>query len=183
VKKIWVLILLISLGLNLGLGMRLIRIQGQVPCGPDSIALGEVPGPDGVPAKNDTISWRKLAGKRLDRLAAHLNLTPQQKEIFAQTRAEVGSRMMVRRSEMQEARNELLELVILESTPPETLRRSFLDLAARQAEIDSVISEVLLQELEILDPDQRVQYLKMLPMNQRGHAGMHNRGRGRRGAN
>lgn len=180
-KKLWVLILLVSLGLNLGLGLRFLQNKEYCPQVPEVMSRGKGSGKGWEPSHSDTTAWRKLAGRRLNRLASHLNLTPEQKEIFAKSRADVGKRMMIRRSEMQIARTELLGLVADESTPQETLRRSFRDLAARQGEIDSVITEVLLLELEVLDQDQRIKYLDMLPMNQRGHPGMHGRGRGQRG--
>ncbi len=179
-KKVWVLVLLVSLGLNLGLGWRLLQNRGQCPSlilpGPNA----EVSGKGWRTSVSDTSSWHKRAGRRLDRLARHLNLTSEQKAVFAKTRAEVGSRMMARRGNLQEARAYLLELVVDESTPQETLRHSFRELAVIQSEIDSVITEVLLQELEILDQDQRLLYLEMLPMNHRNHPGMHGTGRGRR---
>jgi len=180
VKKLWVLILLISLGLNLGLGVRLLSDRGEMPNGTVKKGCEVNSTLDCAPAGKESTSRAQLAERRLERLASHLGLTPEQKKIFAQTRAEVGSGMMIRRGEMLSAKTDLLDLVVDESTPPEMLRRSFRELVNRQAEIDSVITEVLLRELEILNPDQRVQYLKMLPMGHRGPAGMRGRGRGHR---
>jgi len=179
VKKIWVMVFLVSLGLNLGLGLRLLKNQGQVPPCDEEVVREKPYGRDRRHSPGDTTVWRQMAERRLDRLANHLNLTADQKKVFAQTRAEVGNQMMVRRQEMHSSRTHLLDLVSDESTTPETLRHSIMDLAARQSEIDSVITEVLLKELEVLDADQRILYLDMLPMNNRGHAGMQGRGRGR----
>ncbi len=180
-KKIWILILFVSLGLNLGLGLRLLQNREPTSGYHETGGWGKVSAQGGAASDSDTTHGRKMGHRRLDRLAKHLDLTPEQKKTFAKTGTEIGKRMVVRRSEMQAARAELMELVTNESTPPEILRSSLRNLAARQAEIDSVITEVLLLELEVLDPDQRRQYLDMLPMNHRGPSGMRGRGRGHRG--
>jgi len=182
VKKGWVLLLLISLGLNFGLGLRLTRLG-------DPVAPLPAGGPDGPgwqehaagrwqrPAPTDTTAWRQFMGRRIDHLAARLDLRPEQIARFQATQKSTGRLMRGKRHELWQIRIRLRELMTAENIDGAAVRQAMAEMGRRQAEMDSLAAETVLGELEILDPDQRSNYLDFLPDGAGRHAGRGRRGR------
>ncbi len=177
-KKGWVLLLLISLGLNVGLGVRVVR-QGQE---------GALPGRgiDGTerlvgqrwerPAPSDSTAWRQFMGRRVEHLARRLELRPEQIVAFKAAQQMTGRPMRRKRREMSLTRTRLQELMATADVDRPAVRHTMARMAQMRAEMDSLTAETMLGELEILDSDQRAKYLDFLPDG----AGRH-RGRSRRG--
>lgn len=179
-KKGWMFLLLISLGLNLGLASRLVR-PGQEAA---------LPGPGGGagggprwerPAPGDTTAWRQFMGRRVDHLAERLELSPEQVVHFRETHRATGQAMRLKRREVSQARKMLGELMAAETIDRPAVRRAMAEMGRRQVAMDSLAAETLLGELDILDPDQRVRYLDFLPEGPSRHSGRGRRGRDLKG--
>lgn len=167
-KKGWVLILLISLGLNLGLGIRL---------------LGERGGPGGrgeIRQDRDSRRWKnrwaerdsaariQMHSRRLDRIGDELKLSPQQRASFGRVHQETGGLLMRQRVLISEKREALRSLVADEGINRESIRAIIAELGQEQAVLDSLVAETMMQELDILEPGQRARYLEMLSFEGRG---------------
>ena len=170
------ILLLISLGLNLGLASRLVRPGQQV-------ALpGSGGGPQGGPrwerpAPGDTTAWRSFMGRRVDQLTRRLDLSPEQVERFKAAQSQIGSPMRHKRRELFQTRAHLGELMAAEIVDRAAVRQAMAEMGRRQAEMDSLAAETVLGELEILDPDQRVRYLDFMPDGSSRQGGRGRRGR------
>lgn len=170
-KWILALILCLSLGLNVGLGLRLAgRDSGEDPFPPPS--LGE------DPAVDDTV-WQRRLERRFDRLAAVLKLGPEQRAAFRELHAEGADRMQRRYREVAAGRRRLLAQVTAGDVDTDSVRTVMADLSRRQVALDSLAADRLLRELEILTPDQRREYLRLLPLDRFGGPGR--KGHGPRG--
>jgi Spy/CpxP family protein refolding chaperone len=167
-KRLIVLLLLVSVGLNVGLLLKT-RDAG----GPPAVREGRWRQERALrPAFDDTSGWREVIARRLDRMADRLDLTPEQREAFAAAQEAAGRQMRERRRLLSTAQQRLRELTADGSVSTEALRDAMLDLRARQTAMDSLAGEFMLRELEILEPHQRALYLELLPLE-------HGPGRGR----
>jgi len=179
VKKGWMLVLLISLGLNVGLGLRMVR-QGH-----QAALLGQGAGGSQQrggqrwerPAPSDTTAWRQFMGRRIDQLTLRLDLRPEQVDAFKATQQKSGRLMRQKRRELFQTRTRLQELMVGEGVNRPDVRRMMVEMAHRQVQMDSLAAEILLSELDILDSDQRVKYLDFLPDGPGRHQGRGRRGR------
>ncbi len=174
-KKGWLLLLLISLGLNLGLGMRLVR---SGPGNPPPIGNARWGGPDGKPrwerpAPGDSTAWRRVMGRRMDHLARQLDLSPEQLDHFREAQGVTFRRLQAPRRALLRARTQLRDLMAAEKVDRVAVRRAMAELGRRQAVVDSLVAETVVGELQVLDPDQRLRYLDFLPI-----AAGHGPGRG-----
>ncbi len=178
-KKGWMFLLLISLGLNLGLGLRLVRLdQPATEFGPGSPGWSGRGGLHGQrPAPGDTTAWRRFMGRRLDHLADQLDLRPDQMANFREAQGSPGRPLRQKRRELGQARLRLRELMTEEVIDRAAVRRAMKAMGRQQAEMDSLVAETVLGELEFLDPDQRLRYLDFLP--DRAGRGSGHGGRGR----
>ncbi|MEN8006182.1 MAG: periplasmic heavy metal sensor [Candidatus Krumholzibacteriota bacterium] len=179
-KKGWVLVLLISLGLNLGLGVRLLGDRGGADRCPDSRLVGEIRGPRGRWAKQDSVARKKMFTRRLERIADALGLDPEQREVFREVHMKTGRMLMQKRVLIAEKRGLLHTLVTSERIDQDGIREAIAELGRQQAVLDSLVAETVLQEMEILEPGQRARYLELLPFDKGG--GGPRRGPGGRGA-
>jgi len=116
-------------------------------------------------------------GRRIDHLTERLALSPEQVEIFQAAQATTGRVMRQKRREMAEARIQVRELVSVPTIDRESVRRAMVKMGRQQAEMDSLVAETLLNELEILEPDQRTRYLEFLPAGEGQRPGRGRRGR------
>ena len=177
-KKVWVLMLLVSLGLNVGLGVRLLR-RGDLPGSIDrqdgrregrSWSRGERPAP------GDSTAWRRVMGRRMDHLTGQLALRPEQIAGFRAAQQASFQIMRTQRQLVVQARSHLRELMTAAEIDQPAVRLAMAELGRRQAAMDSLAAETVLGELEVLDPSQRVRYLDFLP-----DSGGRRAGRGRLG--
>jgi Spy/CpxP family protein refolding chaperone len=86
---------------------------------------------------------------------------------------------MRKREIIAEKRMLLRDLVGSPEIDREGVRAAITELGQQQAVLDSLVAETVLQELEVLSPDQRERYLEMLALEGSGRGGL--RGRGSRG--
>jgi Spy/CpxP family protein refolding chaperone len=179
-KKIWVLVLLISLGLNLGLGLRMFTDRGR-PGERRGHTRGEQTHRfQGHWADRDSVSRHQMFNRRLDRMADALGLDPNQREILGRVHAETGRLLMRKRMVIAQKRDLLQDLVTSEVVDQDRVRAAIAELGQEQAVLDSLVAETVLQEMSALNPDQRGRYLEMLSFEKDGPGGM--RGRGGRGS-
>lgn len=177
-KRFLWLILLLSLGLNLGLGWRLVAHPGHEGFsegrrfGPAGGRRGSGPaadpgGPnfhDGTrPAPGDTTAWRRIMQKRLDRLAERLELNEQQYAVFQESQ-EAGFRDFENlRQRVDVAQRRLFALTAAEDPDPQTIRDAVADVRLFRTSLDSLVTETMLKEMSALDPQQRRRYLEIIP--------------------
>ena len=179
-KKGWVLVLLISLGLNLGLGLRLLGDRGGSDGRRDSRQNREFRGSHGRWADQDSVARKKMFTRRMDHIADVLDLGPEQREVFREVHMKTGRMLMQKRVLITEKRDLLHALVTSDSIDHEGIRGAIAELGQEQAVLDSLVAETVLQEMDVLEPGQRARYLELLSFD-KGGAGPR-RGRGGRGA-
>ena len=185
-KRSLLLILLLSVGLNLGLAWRLNEARKSIAPPPD-VPSGEwgagpdvgreAPGPR--TAFEDSTRWKEMAKKRLERVARQLDLSPQQIDALEQLQHEAGLRLRDQRQRVETAKLQLHELVSSGQADSESLGRAVRFMANERAAMDSLVTEMLLDELQLMDDGQRQRYLEMLPLEH----GPHGRGPGDRPGN
>jgi len=160
-KRLWILLLLISVGLNVGLGIQLLGSRAPVPpeSGPRRHAAV------GKQAAADSVGWRRMMNRRMGRLEKELELTPDQAAAFHRIHSDIAHRFAPQRSSVETARGVLHGLMMTEEVPGDELRAAVRDLSRSRATLDSLVTEAILLEMEALEPHQRVKYLKMLPLD------------------
>ncbi len=175
-KKGWVLVLLISLGLNLGLGLRLLGDRPGKDGPPFSGRDGEFRRTGGRWADQDTSVRRKMFAQRMNHMAERLDLSPEQQVVFQEVHRETGRMLMQKRILIGKKRELLHTLVTSDRIDKDGIRVAIAGLGREQAVLDSLVAETVLQEMDVLEPGQRVRYLEMLSFEKEGRAGRRGRG-------
>lgn len=176
-KRGWLLLLILSLGLNVGLFFR--PLLGGPPPRPRFAGASGEPG-GALPGHP---RWDRLAESRLDRLAGKLGLDPTQHEHLAMIRRAGLEPMAGRREAVHRARQALLAAYRADPTDTVAVRKQLAELGAAQARVDSLVAAVMLREIAVLTPAQRGAYLEALPWEgEHPHDGT-GRGAARRGRN
>ena len=176
-KKIWVLVLLVSLGLNVGLGLRLLRGRDYPPDQRPLVSSREGRGSRRPWADQDSLAREKMFSRRLEHIADRLDLRPGQREVFLEVHRNSGRLLMEQKVLIDAERDQLFALVGAADADPERITRGIHELARQQSVRDSLVAETMLQEMEVLDPDQRAKYLLMMsreggrPGGRRGRGG------------
>ena len=192
-KRIGWLVLLISLGLNLGLGYRLLK----QPSSSGDLAREEQEsgsrhwrrqrppeGQEGVPAeemrstRRDSSDWHRIMSGRLKRIADRLELTPDQLAVFKAGHEQNAPLILGQRRLVDQARDRLKTVIAEGEVAPDSVRLAIQSVGREQARLDSLVTESMLREMEVLNPEQRAQYLRILPVFKDWQAG---RGEGRGG--
>ena len=175
-KKGWVLVLLISLGLNLGFGLRLLGDRGE----PDGRRVfgrdGGIRRTPGRWADQDTTARRMMFTRRMERIAKMLDLRPEQREVFQKVHTETGRMLMQKRVLITQKRDLLHTLVTSDEVDQDRIRHAIAELGQEQAVLDSLVAETVLQEMAVLDSAQRTRYLAMLSFEKDGRVGRRGRG-------
>lgn len=160
------LLLLVSVGLNLGLGWALLRDR---PAGSD--------GRDGHPrnaagrawrerpAPEDTAAWRRVMDRRIERLSGRLDLAPDQAESLHRLQLENGPLMHAARQRVESGREAVRAAVGADGFGDGQVRAALRDLRRAQADLDSLAQEFLMQEFAVLTPQQREHYARILPLD------------------
>jgi Spy/CpxP family protein refolding chaperone len=176
VRRIWILVLLASLGLNVGLAMTL----WQRPAAPPDAALAP-PAPDWPepdhPRPEEFI--RDRFAEMNARISEELGLSPEQQEVWRQARERALAGIWRHRLEVRDARRDLHSAMLAEKVDTVAVRGLVRRLTTTQAALDSLVAESFLAELAILTTDQRLLYLERMPWGD--HEGRRGHGRGRGG--
>jgi len=171
-QLVWI-VLFVSLGLNLGLGYRVLsgrQATGDPTLRPDLERRGwTTPGSDRAwrrPSSSvlaDSSGWANMARHRLDRLAVRLGLAGEQRERFTAVHLAAATEIRRQRLALYEARGHLYRLY----TEPEIDRAAVAaaaeEIAVLQGHLDALVADVLFEELSLLDSEQRARYLALMP--------------------
>ncbi len=162
-KRTWLLLLLLSFGLNIGLGYAVLSRRGT-DTDPLSPTLPSYGSGRGV-ALRDSVqgSTEEFWNRRLNRICRRLQLDPDQEKAFRQVRLETLSEIDTRRQEVRQTRRALHLSCLDPETPPDHVRQLVHTLAVAQGRLDSLVTETLLRELALLTPEQRQRYLATMP--------------------
>ncbi len=173
-KKILILVLLLSVGLNIGFGLRFLRDdegnnRGKPGWGArGGLDSGRHGGPGHRGGDRDGTFWRGVMERRLDQVADQLGLADEQAESFKMAHKAAAEKFLAQRILVKEARGRLMAAVSQEDYDTAALRPLIADVGRQQAKLDSMVTETMLQEMEILNEDQRRLYLNILPLNRFG---------------
>jgi Spy/CpxP family protein refolding chaperone len=180
-KRGWFILLVVSLGLNAGLlytqfwGRPGSEESGapEVPIAGESQGVGPVNHPEG---------YRGFIRDRLNRIGARVNLGEGQRGRMSATMNEMMPQILAQRDIVQETQEAIRE----EYLKPEIDRDRVLDLqrqsSVAQARLDSLVTEEMLKETEVLSPKQREGYFELMRWRHQGqHGARMRRGRGRAG--
>ncbi len=182
-KKTWMLVLLISLGLNLGMGFRLWR--DRAPQVPEVTTLAPAGDADGMrPGPPDSLWVKTMITRRMRHMTAALSLRPDQVEAMQKIQQQRGDWIRNRGRRMDGLRARIRSLLSKPTADPAQVRALIHEMGSKQTQLDSLVTETIMGELAILDPDQREMYLRMLPFERQrfGESGRKSRrGPGRGG--
>ncbi len=160
-KKLLVLLLLVSLGLNVGLGLTMLRADRH-PCPPDGPMRPEGGPPPGRGGRGPGEPFgRDFLDKKLRFLDERLDLTDEQIQAFRDLQEGKSAAVLAQAQRVHEARMGLREA----AGHPDTadLRGLISNVGRAQARLDSMITEVMFGELDILTAEQRQKYLGLMP--------------------
>jgi len=160
-KRLPWFLLLLSLGLNVGLGWRALRADRETPR-VEWRRGGRAGGPE-APGH----SGRGHRGQGLERFN-DLDLSEAQRARLEELRADHWEVMADHRRRLDAFRGEmraLFEAPVIDRERLGEVRRRH---ARLQAELDSLVTEHLLRELEVLSPEQRGLYLERMPWRRPG---------------
>jgi len=180
-KRLLVILLLLSVGLNVGLLLRVVNGGDDTPWASDrhgrsgGVAF-ERPGDDGLrPVGSE--EGRPGAGRGRGRRYDGLDLTEDQHQRLSALRGLGREGVVTRREEMHSLFATMQELLLDETIDPAAVADVRLRLNQVRAEVDSLVADHLLMELEVMTPEQREIYLNRMPWERFGR-GM--RGRSKR---
>ncbi len=149
-KRVWVLVLALSLGLNAGLLFMQISERGRKPRHD-----GRSPDPE------------RLVERRLHQLNKHVGLNEEQQKVMEEILREIIPHVVAERSKTLELRNSLVLEYASAEMDPNRIRELARKLSTMQVSIDSLATEGLLREAAILTPDQRRRYAEIMPLRHR----------------
>ena len=177
-KRLLVLALLISLGLNLGLAWRLHQASAprERPVRPFGSRMS--------PAVGDTQAWRERMDRRFAHLVQNLNLDEDQQAAFARHRRQVESDVRAKAAVLEASREARRAEAERRPPDPAAVTAALAAVGRAEAVLDSLVAVNLRTELELLDPEQQSQLLRMLPFERLGAGGGYGhggRGEGRAG--
>ncbi len=128
---------------------------GHRAWGPDGRRL-----PEAGPGHRPPFGQEFLEKKRRF-LNRRLDLAVSQREAFRRLHEEFGPQIRQQAERVRAARLRLRQAAALSGK--DDLRGLLADVGRRQARLDSLVTEVMFQELEILDQGQRQKYLGLMP--------------------
>ena len=184
-KRGWILVLALSIGLNAGL--LVVIVAGPLGQGTFGRPFDR-PHPGGGPMRGPS-PWRhgdsemreQFLEHRLDRLAHRLDLDEEQQGDLAAIFEETWPRIFQIREKVRDIRDEIRMRYSEPVIDSEEVLELVGHLNEAQARLDSLVAETLIREAEILTPEQREGYLRAMPWERMLERGMGKRkgGRGR----
>ncbi len=177
-KRLLVLALLISLGLNLGLAWRL----REDPEARERSARSY--GSRMSTAVGDTQAWKERMDRRFRHLTQRLDLDEAQQAAFSLHRRQVEADVRARTTVLESCRETLRTEAARHPPDPAAVTAALAAVGRAEAALDSLVAVNLRTELEMLDPGQQAELLRMLPFERLGGGsgyGHGSRGEGRAG--
>lgn len=173
-KRIWIFVLLLSLGVNIGLGLALWRRPFVPPASmgdlrPAPSDLADAPFvTDDAP---DAEQVERMLRHRLDRLANRLDLSVEQRDALWTLHREDGSQVIARRRQLQLARVAMQDLYAAGQPELAAVQAQQRQISQLQAALDSVVVEIMHRERGILTPEQRRDYRGLFSPQREGGRG------------
>ncbi len=164
-KRGWMIILLLSLGLNIGLGLNLLR-RPSVAAPPGKAPVAVSPVADEPP---DSAQVERFMRRRLDRMSDELSLDDRQRNQLWTLHQDAGREVFGRRRAMANARWQLHEAYAAPESDPVVIHAAVRRIGLTQSDLDSMIVEVMMREREILTPDQRRHYHSLFSFGPERH--------------
>lgn len=153
-KRVILLLLLLSLGLNVGMIVKFRQREST-------------PWPEGKMNMDH-------AG-RMRRMGEVLQLSPDQLSAMDRVHREMDEEFQGSRQQMYEMRQHLQETLLAEDLDLDLIRQLTARMAQSRGRLDSLITERLIRELPALTPEQRLEYMHRMP----GEGRRHGRGPGK----
>ncbi len=154
-SRVWFVVLALSIGLNLGLlGGRFLRDRDRPP-----MPLGRGPEMRGEAMPDPEAMVRRHVG----RMQEQLDLSSEQRDRLESLMAETLPQMTERRRNLADARSALVDAYSGETLDEPAFRDAADRLRAAQGALDSLTTELMLRESEILTPEQRERNSRLLP--------------------
>ncbi len=168
-KPIWMIVLLVSLGLNVGLGLGVLRREPPPPAPDKPFATG--------PAREMADQFMRV---RIDLLTRELDLDDAQQAAIADIYQRNSPEVFQRRSELWEQRKRIRDLIAAADATWEQAQPALAEQIRLQSELDSLVVRVMFEERQVLDDDQFERYQRFTGPMQGPHREERG-GRGRRG--
>jgi Spy/CpxP family protein refolding chaperone len=171
-KRVWMIVLLVSLGLNLGLGLGVLRREGQPPP------------PSGPEKPFEAGAAHEMAEQfmrvRIELLTRELGLDEDQKAAITDIYQRNSHAVFQRRSELWEQRTRIRNLIAEADATWEQAQPALAEQIRLQSELDSLVVRVMFEERQVLTEDQLERYQRFTGPMLGPHRGDRD-GRGRRG--
>lgn len=174
----WILLLGLSLGLNVGLSLKLFT-GGDAGIGSRPPAfLHRPPGMDG--GGGPPPDAEDFARHHLRRMADRLGIDDAQRGAMSAVIHDMMPRILEQREAVGRHRLAIHDEYEKNDPDPAVIRESVRELNRAQAVLDSLVAETMLHEADVLTPDQRREYFRAMPWSDdRGPRGRRGPGRGR----
>jgi Spy/CpxP family protein refolding chaperone len=151
-RRIWFLVIAVSVGLNAGL---LIKSMGPGLEGP-----GREPAPGHLPGEGH---FESVVENHLRRMTESLELDDEQRSTIAAIHVRLMPRIAAERRAMGEMRRTIASLFASPEFNPEAFQALARELSEAQARLDSLVTEAMLGEAAVLSPEQRQKYVGEMP--------------------
>lgn len=160
-KRVLLLILFVSLGLNVGLGLTLWTERGH-DRHPPFEKRWDRERPEGGPGRDRDFGPEMLE-RKIRFMTKRLALDDQQRQEYRQIQEAASSAFVAQILRVREARQRLREQV--QRPNSDELRVRIAEVGHEQTCLDSLVTEVMFQEMKLLNNDQRARYLELLPQS------------------
>jgi Spy/CpxP family protein refolding chaperone len=169
-KRGWIILLALSLGLNAGMGYVLLsnRADGGEGRGQDARLPGRrgVQGPMSHPGGPP-----EFINERLRRAGDRLGLTEEQIKAMSDIMEEVMPELVKRREDIRDLRMQMREEYLRPEVDEARIHELRRETEAAQSELDSIMVKTMLREAKLLTPEQREAYFELMPFG--GDRGKH----------
>ncbi len=169
-KRGWIVLLALSLGLNAGLGY--VQLSSRADDGSDRYRRSDWPGgrevqgpmshPGGPPG---------FIHERVRRAGDRLNLSEEQIQDMSDILEEVMPELIQRREYIRDLRTQMRDEYLRPQVDEARIHELRRQTETAQSELDSIMVETMLREAKILTPEQREAYFELMPFG--GDRGKH----------
>jgi Spy/CpxP family protein refolding chaperone len=164
-KRLWFILLALSLGLNVGLIAVILMARTREAAfrsgHEQRSGRGEHRRGEGQHLAD--LPPQQLTEMHMRRLERHIELTESQREEITAILNEYMPRVVGQREKINEIRTELGLHIAIPELDPGGFRRLVDSLNQEQTRLDSLVMESMLAEAALLTPEQRGQYAKTMP--------------------
>ncbi len=168
-RRIWFLLLFLSLGLNAGL-LHVIHSRQDtsppVPREPVRMPRGGPGAPEDLkerPPRPDPERLERIISKRLDQMSRNLQLEPGQHAKVEVILREALPLILAEQRQVWDVRRAMRQSYQEGEFDPDGIRRELRRMHAAQGRLDSLVILSMTREASLLSPEQRSRYLDAMP--------------------